>query len=153
MAQPLRFRRIAIAASMLVWLGLGVAPASQATVYRLPPEGVDIVGQVVEIKTRREDTLADVAREFGVGHNEISNANPNVDKWVPGEGTRVLIPSRHILPNAPREGVVVNLPEMRLYYYPKLRTGEQPVVITYPISVGAGGLKTRMHGLWTSPTC
>jgi L,D-transpeptidase ErfK/SrfK len=97
----------------------------------------------MEIRAGEDETLADVAREFGVGHNEIANANPDVDKGVPGKGTRVLVPTRHILPDAPRVGVVVNLPEMRLYYYPKAKAGEPPVVITHPVSVG------RMD--WTTP--
>ncbi len=107
-----------------------------AATFPLPPANVDIVGELYVMKTRHEDTLAQVAREFNLGHEEIANANPKIDRWVPGEGTEVLLPTRFILPDAPREGVVVNLPEMRLYYYPKPKKGETPVVITHPVSVG-----------------
>ena len=55
---------------------------------------------------------------------------------MPGEGTYVRLPLRRILPDTPREGIVVNLPEHRLYYYPVARAGEPRVVITYPVSVG-----------------
>jgi L,D-transpeptidase ErfK/SrfK len=77
-----------------------------------------------------------MARRHGLGFEEIVNANPNVDPWAPGEGTRVRLPLRRILPDAPREGIVVNLPEHRLYYFPPARAGEARVVITYAVSVG-----------------
>jgi L,D-transpeptidase ErfK/SrfK len=81
-----------------------------------------------------EDTLFDVARRNGVGYDEILVANPGVDPWMPGEGTEILIPARYILPDAPREGIVVNLPEHRMYYYPPAKPGEPRIVRTYPIS-------------------
>jgi len=56
--------------------------------------------------------------------------------WLPGEGTDILLPGRRILPPGPHEGIVVNLPEHRLYYFPKPKKGEKPVVITYPVSIG-----------------
>ena len=67
--------------------------------------------------------------------NEILIANPGVDRWIPGEKTRVLLPTRFILPNAPRQGIVVNIPEMRLYYF-RLDEQKKSIVSTYPISVG-----------------
>ena len=60
-----------------------------AATFPLPPENVDIVGEIFVVNTRHEDTLAQVAREFNLGHLEIANANPDVDRWVPGEGTEV----------------------------------------------------------------
>jgi L,D-transpeptidase ErfK/SrfK len=67
-----------------------------------------------------------------------------VDPWLPGEGTEVLIPSRFVLPDAPREAIVVNLPEHRLYYYPPAKAGEPRVVRTYPISTGKMDWKTPL---------
>ncbi|MGL6224578.1 MAG: L,D-transpeptidase family protein, partial [Steroidobacteraceae bacterium] len=64
--------------------------------------------------------------------------------WLPGEGTEILIPGRFVLPDAPREGIVVNLPEHRLYYYPVAKPGEPRVVRTYPISVGKMDWKTPL---------
>ncbi|MBE0400713.1 MULTISPECIES: L,D-transpeptidase family protein [Halomonas] len=101
--------------------------------FRLPETG-DIVGErytvVVEDSSQ---TLLDIARRHNIGYEEIRMANPGVSLWVPGAGTEVVIPAQYILPPAPREGVVVNLSELRLYYYPANNPG---IVETYPISVG-----------------
>lgn len=109
--------------------------AARAATLPLPAEG-DLVGDYAEVAAAREDTLSDLARRFGLGYEEIVNANPDVDPWLPGEGTVVRLPLRRVLPNAPREGIVVNLPEHRLYYFPPAKPGEPRVVVTYPVSVG-----------------
>jgi len=119
------------------------ASASEATVYELPTDGSSVVGTDTHIKTVYTDTLLDIARRNSLGYYEIIRANPGVDMWLPGEGTDIMLPGRRILPPGPREGVVVNLPEHRLYYYPKPKRGEKPVVITYPVSIG------KMD--WTTP--
>jgi L,D-transpeptidase ErfK/SrfK len=59
-----------------------------------------------------------------------------MDPWLPGAGQQVVIPGERVLPTGPREGIVVNLPEHRLYYYPRTPAGQKPVVITYPVSIG-----------------
>lgn len=115
-------------------LALGASAAAAAT-WSLPAEG-DIVGSYAEVTATREDTLIDLARNHGLGYEEIVNANPGVDPWLPGEGTIVRLPLRRVLPDAPREGIVVNLPEHRLYYFPPARPGEPRVVVTYAVSVG-----------------
>ncbi len=104
--------------------------------YPLPPPNVDVVGHVQRITADREDTLLALGREYGIGYEEMRRANPGVDVWLPGEGTEVVIPSRFILPAARRDGVVINLAEMRLYYYPPADAGDTRRVETYPISVG-----------------
>lgn len=114
----------------------GWSSASLAETFVLPPQDSDVVGEVHVIKARYEDTLSDIARRYNVGYNEIVLANPGVDPWLPGEGREINLPTQYVLPNAPREGVVVNIPEMRLYYYPKIQPGQKAVVVTYPISVG-----------------
>ena len=111
-----------------------MAPVA-AAVLPLPPEG-DLVGDYAEATTAPEDTLIDVARRSGLGFEEIVNANPGVDPWLPGAGTVVRLPLQRLLPDAPREGIVVNLPEHRLYYYPAAKPGEPRTVVTYPVSVG-----------------
>lgn len=108
----------------------------QAETFVLPPADVDIVGFVQQVPASRDETLLDIARRYDIGQNEILLANPDVDRWLPADGSRVILPTRYILPNAERTGLILNLPEMRLYYYPKTRPGETPVVITHPISVG-----------------
>ncbi|MBM0107842.1 L,D-transpeptidase family protein [Steroidobacter sp. S1-65] len=101
-----------------------------------------MVGNDFVITAQHADTLLDIARRHGIGFEEIQKANPGVDLWLPGEGTSVVIPGRHILPSVPREGIVVNLPENRLYYYPKKRKGQARMVITHPVSVGGTGRET-----------
>jgi L,D-transpeptidase ErfK/SrfK len=112
------------------------AGAASAQTYELPPAGDDLVGQVKVVKARHRDTLSDIARMFHLGYEEIVRANPRVDPWLPGAGTRVILPMQHILPDAPREGLVLNLPEMRLYYFPKPSRGKPPTVVTFPVSIG-----------------
>ena len=122
---------------LAVLLAAGYLPnASTGATYLLPPAGENVLGETLRVLARQEDTLLDVGRRHGVGYEEIVAANPRVDPWLPGEGREVLIPSRYILPDAPREGMVISLAEHRLYYFPKPQAGEPASVITYPISVG-----------------
>ncbi|MDY0065904.1 MAG: L,D-transpeptidase family protein [Steroidobacteraceae bacterium] len=118
--------------------------AVMAATYPLPPLPDNVIGELQYVRARHEDTLLDIGRRHGVGYEEIVAANPGVDPWLPGEGAQVLIPSRYILPDAPREGVVVSLSEHRLYYFPPTKPGETPVVETYPVSVGKMDWKTPL---------
>ena len=120
---------------MVMLLGCLGGPAG-ATVYELPENGAAVFGTDERIKSTYQDTLLDIARRYSLGYEEIIRANPHVDMWLPGEGTDILLPGRRILPPGPREGIVVNLPEHRIYYFPKPKKGEKPVVITYPVSIG-----------------
>jgi L,D-transpeptidase ErfK/SrfK len=86
------------------------------------------------ITLEKGDTLPDIARHFGLGINAISAANPGVDIWVPGAGERIMLPLSFILPDAPREGIVVNLATMRLFRYKE--DGGSLAVSTYPVGVG-----------------
>ncbi len=115
-----------------------------ATTYVLPANGERIVGRVQYVVAKQKDTLLDIARRFDVGYREIRLANPGVDVWLPGAGTRVKIPSRFILPAAPQRGVVVNVPEMRVYFYPKASRGSAQTVQTYPISIGRQNWSTPL---------
>lgn len=117
---------------------------AQAAMYPLPSGRDSVIGEVQYVTARHEDTLLDIGRRYGVGYEEIVAANPGVDVWLPGEGTRVVIPSRFILPDGPREGIVISLAEHRLYYFPKPKPGQVPVVITYPISIGKMDWKTPL---------
>ena len=117
--------------------------ASSAT-HELPPEDAAVIGADATIRSHYEDTLPDIARRYNLGYEEIARANPGVDMWLPGEGTRILLPGRRILPPGLREGVVVNLAEHRLYYFPKPNKNEKPVVITYPVSIGKMGKNTPL---------
>lgn len=98
----------------------------------------DYVGQMEVTRAKFEDTLVHMARANGLGFVEMRAANPNLDPWIPGDGAKVVLPTQHLLPDAPRSGIVINLPEMRLYYFD--RPGAAP--LTYPISPGREGLYT-----------
>lgn len=117
-----------------LWSPWLISPAA-ADVYDKP-----YVGDTAIYKARYEDTMVQLARDNNLGFNELRAANPDVDPWMPGAGTEILLPSRHLLPDAPHEGIVINLPEQRFYYYYK--AGEPP--ITHPIGVGREGLSTPM---------
>jgi L,D-transpeptidase ErfK/SrfK len=119
-----------------------------ATVYDLPADGSAVLGTDIRVKITDPDPLFDVARRYGLGYPEIIRANPGVDIWSPGEGQEILLPSRRILPPAPHEGIVVNLPEHRLYYYPKPTPGKTPVVITYPVSIGRMDWRSPLGETW-----
>jgi len=125
-----------------LWLSLASETAS-ALMFPLPPEDTNVIGEVQLIAADEEDTLLSLGRRYGIGYEEMRRANPEVDVWLPGEGTQVTIPSQFILPEAAREGIVINLAEMRLYYYPGPESDNAGMVETYPISVG------RMD--WSTP--
>jgi L,D-transpeptidase ErfK/SrfK len=116
-------------------LALALPAATPAATLPLPADG-DLIGAYAEVTAVHADTLIDIARRAGLGYEEVVNANPGVDPWLPGEGTVIRLPLRRVLPDTPHEGIVVNLPEHRLYYYPPAKAGEERVVITYPISIG-----------------
>lgn len=101
--------------------------------YALP-----YVGDMVHYRAKYEDTFVHIARDYNLGFTELRAANPYVDPWLPGDGTELTLPTRHILPNAPHEGIVINLADMRLYAY--VNGDDAPY--TTPIGVGREGLNT-----------
>jgi L,D-transpeptidase ErfK/SrfK len=125
-------------------LGLFLCAAAGATQYELADGAPPVFGADQYVKANYEDTLLDIARRYSVGYEEIVRANPKLDLWIPGAGADVLVPGRRILPPGPHEGVVVNLPEHRLYYFPHPKRHEKPVVITYPVSVGKMDWRTPL---------
>ncbi|TXK96926.1 hypothetical protein BMR02_10840 [Methylococcaceae bacterium HT1] len=84
----------------------------------------------------KDEDLLDIARRFDLGQNEIIRLNPDVDRWLPKAGAQIQIQSERLLPDAPRSGLVLNLPEFRLYYFPEPGSKEPSSVITHPISIG-----------------
>jgi L,D-transpeptidase ErfK/SrfK len=78
----------------------------------------DMIGEVRHHIARHEDTLLDLARDNGLGYVEMIAANPGVDPWVPGIGAQVVLPTAHLLPAGPREGILLNVVDQRLYYFP-----------------------------------
>jgi len=116
--------------------GLLLVHVAKAEIYELPPAGNDVIGAVSTIMARAEDTLVDIARRHGLGYQDIVRANPGVNIWMPGEGTEIILPTRYVLPRGSRQGVILNLAEYRLYYFPEAREGQTEYVMTYPISIG-----------------
>ncbi|MDD5586662.1 MAG: L,D-transpeptidase family protein [Alphaproteobacteria bacterium] len=114
----------------------GAPRALLAATYAIE-EGEDVVGEQMHYAVEANDTLYDVARRFDLGIVELLAANPDVDPWIPGEGAELVLPTRHVLPPAAREGIVINLAELRLYYFP-----DPDAVMTFPIGIGSEGWQT-----------
>ncbi len=100
----------------------------------------DMLGAIRFHTTRYEDTLLDIARANRLGLIELMAANPGVDPWLPGENLRLVLPTAHILPDAPRRGLVVNVAELRVYYF---QDADRPL-ISLPLGVGREGFKTPL---------
>ena len=103
-------------------------------------KGDQVMGRLAVVRVQDGDTLPDIARHFGLGYDEISAANPDVDVWAPPAGSRVILPLMFVLPDAPRKGIVINLAAMRLFRY----GGKNGSVITYPVGIGEEGRSTPM---------
>lgn len=103
-------------------------------------DGDDLIGAIQYYKVREEETLLDIARLHDLGFIELVAANPGMDPWLPPEGRTVLLPKEHLLPAGPRKGIVINLPELRLYYF---GDGSEPPR-TWPIGVGRQGRETPL---------
>jgi L,D-transpeptidase ErfK/SrfK len=121
----------------------GASTCALVAVYELPADGSALVGTDSRIRLGDEEKLFDVAHRYGFGYPEIVRANPGANIWRSGGTQEILLPVRRILPPTPHEGIVISLPEHRLYYYPNPGLKEKRVVITYPVSIG------RMD--WHSP--
>ena len=113
-----------------------------AAEFQLENEQDSLIGKLQVMHAAYEDTLPNIAREYDLGYDEIKLSNPDVDTWLPGEGRKILLPTEFVLPDAPHKGIVLNIPEMRLYYYPPHKKGEPGKVITYPLGVGREGWNT-----------
>lgn len=130
-------------------LGLLTAVPVSAAVEAAQPDKVaaqksrftdSYVGEMTSVSAKYEDTLVHIGRDYNVGFVEMRAANPHLDPWIPGAGAKVIVPTMHLLPDAPHQGVVINLSEMRLYHY--LTPNKAP--ITYPIGIGRDGLRTPL---------
>jgi|TARA_B100000678_G_scaffold148137_1_gene123632 L,D-transpeptidase ErfK/SrfK len=104
--------------------------------------GNTVIGSTKIIYADERDTLLDIARNHGFGYQDMKLANVNVDTWLPDDGQEVVLPSQFILPVASMDGIVLNVPEMRLYYYPPKEKGKLQEVFTYPLGVGREGWNT-----------
>lgn len=126
--------------SVVIFL-YGWLTQASADTLPLPDAGDDLVGSVQTVTSGDEDMLVDIAYSHDLGFNEILIANPGISPWMPAANIPITLPKQYILPNVPREGIVVNIAEMRLYYFPAENTG-QAKVETFPISIGREGWST-----------
>lgn len=97
----------------------------------------DVAGEVSEYTVLNDDTLYSIARKFDLGIVEIMAANPGVDPWIPQEGSVISLPTMYIIPKVKHKGVLINLSELRLFYFPDNKT-----VITFPVGIGREGWQT-----------
>ncbi len=109
----------------------------------------ELIGETQVLFSHYEDTFSAIGRQYNLGYEELRQANPTVDQWLPGEATPVYLPTQTILPDAPREGIVINIPAMRLFYFTTEKSGTDPAVkvakvTTHPIGIGSEG--------WATPT-
>jgi L,D-transpeptidase ErfK/SrfK len=116
----------------------GLAVPACAAEFPLSP-GEEAVGAIGSTVTEPGDTLLDIARRYDLGYTELIVANPGIDPWLPGVGRRIVLPSRFLLPDGARRGIVVMLAQRRLFYFP----AEGHTVETYPIGVAVAGLDAR----------
>jgi len=139
-------RRLAIPAVFisLLLFACGLAAPGTALAYLVfqVPDGAGMVGSPSVYTARSSDTLLDVARDNDLGYNEIVEANPGLDPWLPGEGQDIVLPIQWLLPDAPHDGIVLNLGEMRMFYF--YSVGRVRMVSTYPIGVGQEGWDTPL---------
>jgi len=103
-----------------------------------------VIGELQIVYTKEENTFSDLAREYGLGYDEIVAANPDIDPWLPGDGTAVLLPTQYVLPDVSRRGLILNIASKRLFYFPEVADGAPVQVLTYPIGIGRVGWETPL---------
>ena len=112
--------------------------------FVLESEHQSVVGVPQVVFTTADDTLSDLARAYGLGYDELIAANPSVDPWLPGENVPVLLPTQFVIPDVPREGIVLNIASKRLFYFPVVPEGEAAIVKTFPVGIGRVGWETPL---------
>jgi L,D-transpeptidase ErfK/SrfK len=127
-------------------------PPRELTTYLFADEALEsgigsaVIGITRSVVASGEETFVDLSREHDLGYNELLAANPTLDPWVVEKGRALVLPTEWILPRGPREGIVVNIPEMRLYYFmpPSLPGERVSTVISYPVGLGREEWKTPL---------
>lgn len=103
-------------------------------------DNTNIIGSMQYAYARGDESLSEIGRKFDLGVYEMIEANPTLNPWAPGNKTKVIVPTRFILPPGPKKGMVINLAEMRIYLYHK----DGKYVSTYPIGIGKKGWLTPL---------
>jgi L,D-transpeptidase ErfK/SrfK len=115
------------------------AEAPAAREFALTPTQT-VVGEVREYVVQPGEDLNEIARKFDLGYTALAAANPGVDQFAPGVGRRLIIPSLYVLPDTPRQGIVINLAQYRMFYFPP--GGHR--VETFPVGLGQIGKTTPL---------
>ena len=126
------------ALSLLLAATLLCTAPVQAKRYPLPPAESRLIGELEDYIIQQDEHLELVGKHTQIGFLALLEANPGVDPYLPKPGTRLTLPTQMLLPDVPREGIVINLPELRLYYFPK---GKSEVIVL-PIGIGDIGRET-----------
>ncbi len=126
---------------LLITLLLSVTFVCRAEFYEMSIHD-SVVGEMAKTYSRQDQTLPDIARIHNIGFMDIKRANQKVDTWIPGEKTEIVLAKQLVLPVAPPVGIIVNIPEMRLYYFPAGQKGDTRQVYSYPIGIGREGWAT-----------
>ena len=122
-----------------------VLAASTAVFPGVYPANQDVIGSPQTHQVLPDESLIEIARAYDLGYNAIVEANPDLDPFVPGTGAAVTVPTSWILPKAASPGtVVLNLSEMRLYYFAHQRRDGGDWVMTFPIGIGSEGAETPL---------
>jgi L,D-transpeptidase ErfK/SrfK len=121
------------------WVGI-----ERSDIFESVSPKTRLVGRLQKVIAREEDTFPDLARRFNLGYEELVAANPGVDPWLPGEGTEIVLPTAHVIPEGPREGVVVNVAALRLWWFGEPGSDGRQTVITHPIGIGRVGWSTPL---------
>ncbi|MFH7926452.1 L,D-transpeptidase family protein [Enterobacter roggenkampii] len=125
--------------TLLLLSSLGALHSARAMDYPLPPAGSRLIGQNQTYTIQEGDNkLQTIARRFNTAAQVLLETNNTIAPVNPAPGTVITIPSQMLLPDTPREGIVVNLAELRLYYFPP----GQNIVQVYPLGIGQLGLET-----------
>jgi len=115
-----------------------ITPA-HATEYPLPPANSRLIGENKTYTVLNDGRpLEAIAADYKIGLLGMLEANSGADPYLPLPGSVLTIPTQMLLPDTPREGIIINLAELRLYYYPK---GKHHVIV-YPIGIGQLGRDT-----------
>ncbi len=125
--------------SILLVLTCLASTAANAIEYQLPNDDSNIVGTAEYYEVAKGDSLADIANKYNVGFLALLAANKGVDPFLPTPGQLLIVPTKVILPNVKRKGIIINLAELRLYYFPE---DDKSIVYIFPIGIGRVGRAT-----------
>jgi L,D-transpeptidase ErfK/SrfK len=127
---------------IIILLCLLYIPSNTAAsgAFPIDNENTSLIGKSSTLILKNDETLIELARAYDTGYNEIVDANKNIDPWIPGKGTRVVLPTSWLLPDLIDEGILINLAELRIYYFFSVQ--DSRYVKTYPIGIGRQGFNT-----------